>query len=74
LTNTGLLRFRRSDGSVFQLPYDLDSIEEAEKGDYREKETGNIITDPNFIATWDIYVENTDDILKYKQDGFIPPE
>ena len=73
LTNAGLFIFKRSDGSIFQLPYDKDTIKKAAKGDYRELETGKIIANPDFITTWEINIVDKSEIQKYKQNGFIPP-
>src|SRR5580765_6390932 len=71
LTDFGLFKFKRTDGSIFQLPYDKETIKQAAKGEYKEKATGNIITDPDYITTWEIVVNNREEILEHKQKGFI---
>ena len=74
LTENGFLKFNRNDGSVFQLPYDKKAINEAAKGEYKEKATGNIITDPDYITTWTIDVKRTDSLDEIKQNGFTPED
>lgn len=73
LTESGLIRIKRNDGSIFQLPYDTEAIRKAEKGEYRERSTGYIIKDPDFIMTWEITSSdgdiNTENIKKH---GYIP--
>ncbi len=51
LTEKGFLKFIRTNGSVFQLPYDERAIKEAAEGEYSEKSTGNIIINPDYITT-----------------------
>ena len=74
LTNTGLLRIERKENSIFQIPYDKKSIEKAEKGEYRERSTGEIVTNPDFLMTWEITVEKNENLDKLKEFGFISPE
>lgn len=70
LTNEGLLRFKRADGSIFRLPYDKETIEEAAEGEYKERATGNIIINPDYITTWEIQVNRIDNIEDIKQNGY----
>jgi hypothetical protein len=70
LTNDGIIRIIRNDGSIFQLPYDKDTIRRAEKGEYRERATGQVITDPDFIVTWEIVTEEGDDLEEVKKYGY----
>jgi hypothetical protein len=72
LTNQGLLRFRKKDGSDFQIPYSADSIKKADKGEYKEKSSGLIITDPDFLMTWEITTTDNDNLEEVKKHGFIP--
>jgi hypothetical protein len=39
---------------VFWLPPRLESFHEAETGEYRLRETGEIVTDPDLLATYEI--------------------
>ena len=71
LTNDGLLRIERHDGSIFQLPYDKESIKKAGKGEYRERATGEIITDPDFIVTWEIVTDEADNLEEMKKYGYV---
>ncbi len=72
MTDNGFLKFNRNDGSVFQLPYDKAAINEAAEGEYKEKATGNIIINPDYITTWTIHVKRTDSLDEIKQNGFMP--
>jgi hypothetical protein len=71
LSDSGLLRFTRRDGSIFQMPYDKDTIKKAVAGEYREKSTGDIIVNPDYITTWEIKVKHSEDISEIKQRGYI---
>ena len=74
LTYNGLLRIERHDNSIFQLPYDKETIRKAKKAEYRAKTTGEIIVNPDFIMTWEITVEKNEHIDKLKEFGFMTPE
>jgi hypothetical protein len=74
LTNDGILRIIRDDDSIFQMPYDKDAIKKAEKGEYRERATGRIIKDPDFIMTWEIVTEDIDDLDEIKKYGYRPAD
>jgi hypothetical protein len=74
LTDTGLLKIKRKDGSVFQIPYDKDTIRAAGKGEYRERATGEIINDPDFIMTWEVITDRYDDLSDLKIHGYIPTD
>lgn len=74
LTDDGLLRIMRSDGSIFQMPYDKDTIRNAEKGEYRERATGQIIKDPDFIMTWEIVIIENDNLEEIKKHGYLPTD
>jgi hypothetical protein len=67
-----LLIFKRADDSLFQLPFDEESIRETPEGEYREKSTGNIIINPDYLTTWEIKVNSTDNLDEMKQYGYIP--
>jgi len=72
LTNDGLFKIKRKDGSIFQMPYDKDTIKKADKGEYRERATGEIIKDPDFIMTWEITTTANDNLEMTKRNGYIP--
>lgn len=42
-------------GEIFGLPPDLRSTYPAKQGSYRLRSTGVIVTDPDFMAAWNIY-------------------
>jgi hypothetical protein len=73
LTNNGLIKIERKDNSIFQMPYDKDTIKKAEKGEYKLRATKEVINDPDFIMTWEITTGKKDNIEKAKIHGFIPP-
>lgn len=72
LTDDGLLRFKRVDGSLFELPYDQETINKAAEGEYKERATGNIIINPDYITAWEIQVNRIDEIEDVKQNGYVP--
>lgn len=72
LTNEGLFKIKRKDGSIFQMPYDKNTIQKVDKGEYREKATGIIIKDPDYTMTWEILTTADDNLDHIKKHGFIP--
>ena len=56
--NELVIRVRQKDGSEFALPPDLSSTKRGMKGEYKLRSTGEIVKDPDFIATWNI-IRNT---------------
>lgn len=73
LTDNGLIRIKRKDNSIFQMPYDKDTINKAEKGEYRLRATKEIVIDPDFLMTWEISTNGNDDLEQMKMYGYIPP-
>jgi len=74
LTDDGLIRINKEDGSIFQMPYDKETITKADKGEYRERSTGQIIKDPDYIMTWEIMINENDNTNKIKEVGYIPAD
>jgi len=74
LTNNGILKLMREDNSIFQMPYDKETIEKAKSGDYKAKSTGQIIRNPDYIATWEITIPDHVDTEDLKKHGFVSPE
>jgi hypothetical protein len=72
LTVDGFFKIRRADKSIFTIPYDRDTIKAAKEGEYREKATGEIIKDPDFIMTWEIKTARNDDFEDIKKRGYTP--
>jgi len=70
ITEGDILRIRRADGTMFQLPYDDDTIEEAKPGEYKNKTTGEVVEDPDYIIVWDIRVDAKADIEAIKLNGY----
>ena len=71
LTDEGLFRIKRKDNSIFQMPYDQDSIQKAEDMEYRETGTGEIILNPDFIMTWEIITSENDNLDEIKRIGVV---
>jgi hypothetical protein len=72
LTNEGLLIFKRADDSLFQLPFDEETIRIAPEGEYRERATGNVIINPDYITTWEIIIDNAEELDEMKRNGYMP--
>ncbi len=50
---SGIL-IRKSDGEETTLPPDLRSTKPASPGEYRERSTGEIVENPDFLSTWNV--------------------
>ncbi len=48
---------RQSNGEVFSLPPNLRAITVARPGEYRLRSTGEVVVNPDFLATWTINVK-----------------
>ncbi|MFT5725506.1 MAG: hypothetical protein ACI9JN_002631 [Bacteroidia bacterium] len=73
LTDSGLLKFIRDDKTIFQMPYDKESIEKANKNaQYREVISGKIINSPDFIMQWEIVSKPNDNLDDIKENGYVP--
>jgi hypothetical protein len=51
----------RPDGKEYKVPLDLRAFKPAAPGDYRLRSTGEVVVNPDFIATW-IVQEGKDSI------------
>jgi hypothetical protein len=74
LTELGILRIIQPDNTTFQIPYDHDTFNKAEPGDYRARATGIIIKDPDFIISWEVEVSQNDNLEELKRVGYVAPE
>lgn len=74
LTDDGIFKIKRQDNSVFQMPYDRETIKVAEKGEYRERSTGIVIKNPDYIMSWEITLKENEDIDEIKKYGFMSAE
>jgi len=72
LTNDGIFKIRRDDHSIFQIPYDKNTIRLAKDGQYREKTSGEIVDHPDFIMTWEITADQPDMLDHVKKFGYVP--
>lgn len=50
----GIVIFRRDTGREFTLPAELASLRPAAPGEYRLRSTGEVVRDPDVLATWTI--------------------
>ena len=48
---------RLNNGEIFSLPPNLSSTQKAPPGEYRLRTTGELIVDPDYLSTWNIYRE-----------------
>jgi hypothetical protein len=70
LTDEGILILTRSDNSIFKIPYDNENISIAEKGEYRERQTGIIVVDPDYITSWTITIHDEKHLDDIRTFGF----
>jgi len=63
---------KREDGlNVFTLPNDDRAMKIAEPGDYRERSTGKVISNPDYIAQWAVNgINESENLDIYKEIGF----
>ncbi len=52
--NETIVRIKQKDGTDFTLPPDLSSTKRARKGEYKLRSTGEVVVDPDFLATWNL--------------------
>ncbi len=73
LTDNGLIRIKRKDNSIFQMPYIKDTINKADKGEYKLRATKEVIIDPDYIMTWEIRTNGNNNLENSKMYGYVPP-
>lgn len=54
-SNKTAICVKQKNGEIFRLPPDLSSTKLAPPGEYRLKSTGEVVINPDFLATWIIY-------------------
>ncbi len=70
LLDDAVIVFLRSDKSVFQVPFESETIVKASAGDYEESETGRKIVNPDFRVNWKITIEDPAQMEKIKKNGY----
>jgi hypothetical protein len=70
LSDEAVIVFLRPDKSIFQISYESEHIVRAAPGKYKETETGTIIIDPDFTASFRIATDNISQIKKIKENGY----
>jgi hypothetical protein len=71
ITKRSIIRVKRDDGSIFQVPFEEEAIQTAKPGEYRERSTGTIIRDPDYITSWSVTKTASSETMEsYKKEGF----
>jgi len=52
--NESMIRIIQKDGAELELPSDLSSTKKARPGEYKLRSTGEIVINPDFLATWNV--------------------
>ena len=52
--NETIIRVKQKDGTDFTLPPDLSSTKRARQGEYKLRSTGEVVVNPDFLATWNL--------------------
>ena len=52
--NDAVIHIRQKDGTDFTLPPDLRSTHKARPGEYKLRSTGEVVVDPDYLATWNL--------------------
>ena len=52
--NEKIVRVVQKDGTEFTLPPDLSSTKRARPGEYRLRSTGEVVVNPDFLASWNL--------------------
>ena len=52
--NESFVCIKQQDGTEFTLPADLSSTKRARPGEYKLRSTGEIVTNPDFLSTWNL--------------------
>ncbi len=58
--NENGIRVRQKDGTDFTLPPDLGSTKRARQGEYKLRSTGEVVVNPDFLATWTVNLPKGD--------------
>ncbi len=52
--NESIIRIRQTDKTEISLPPDLRSTKRARSGEYKLRSTGEVVVNPDFLATWNL--------------------
>lgn len=55
VANEEYVQIRRENGELFALPPDLRSTHPAQPGEYKLRSTGEIVVNPDYLATWQVF-------------------
>jgi hypothetical protein len=70
ITDDGYLLLRQPDDSLFRLPADPKIIQVASPGEYRVRNSGQKILNPDFLGQWEIAVRSVGEMERYREGGF----
>lgn len=74
IDSNGMMQIERSNMPVFSVPFDEESISEAEEGIYKERATGVEVENPDFLTSWTINQSDPKSLENNKLYGFEPPD
>jgi hypothetical protein len=69
-TEDGFLLLRQEDGSLFRLPADPQIIRIASPGEYRVRNSGTRVLNPDYLGQWEITVRTPGELERYREGGF----
>jgi len=70
LTEDGFLLLRQQDGSLFRLPADPQIIRNATPGEYRVRNSGARVLNPDYLGQWEVTVRTAGELERYREGGF----
>jgi len=57
----GIVIWINNSSEEYKLPPDLNSLQDAPKGEFRLRSTGEVVVDPDLLATWTITKAKSED-------------
>jgi hypothetical protein len=69
-TEDGFLLLRQPDDSLFRLPLDGQAIRAASPGEYRVRQSGHRILNPDYLGQWEVAVRSQRELERYIEGGF----
>ena len=62
------------DSEIYWLPPHLEAFQPAEPGEYRLRSTGEVLVDPDFVSTWTIEKDDSEDRPETSDRGYESPQ
>ncbi len=66
----GMATLRQSDGSAFRFPVDPMAIKPAGPGEYRVRNSGVKVLNPDFLGHFEVEVQRNADVERYRMGGY----